>query len=99
MHVACYRIASLVCTCLLHTFSLSWFSYRGEKNLNYRCVYDVKNLTCVKTELDWRKLKFKMERIRTNGKQHDSADVTFWIVATTDENWQARSDLSESVCS
>jgi len=25
--------------------------------------------------------------------------VTFRIVPTTDENWQARSDLSESVCS
>ena len=33
------------------------------------------------------------------GKQHDNADVTFRIVPTTDENWQARSDLSESVCS
>ena len=31
-------------------------------------------------------------------KQHDSADVTFRIVPTTDENWQACSDLSESVC-
>jgi len=36
-----------------------------------------------------------MERIRKKGKQHDSADVTFRIVPTTDENWQARSDLSE----
>ena len=26
-------------------------------------------------------------------------DVTFRIVPTTDENWQARSDLLESVCS
>ena len=33
------------------------------------------------------------------GKQHDNADVTFRIVPTTDENWQTRSDLSESVCS
>ena len=40
-----------------------------------------------------------MERIRKKGKQHDSADVTFRIVQTTDENWQARSDASESVCS
>jgi len=40
-----------------------------------------------------------MERIRKKGKQHDSADVTFRIVPITDENWQARSDLSESVCS
>ena len=39
-----------------------------------------------------------MERIRKKGKQHDNADVTFRIVPTTDENWQARSDLSESVC-
>ena len=59
----------------------------------------MKNVICVKTELDWRKLRFKMERIRKKGKQHDSADVTFRIVPTTDENWQARIDLSESVCS
>jgi len=40
-----------------------------------------------------------MKRIRKKGKQHDRADVTFRIVPTTDENWQARSDLLESVCS
>jgi len=34
-----------------------------------------------------------MERIRKKGKQHDSSDVTFRIVPTTDETWQARSDL------
>ena len=39
-----------------------------------------------------------MERIRKKGKQHDSADVTFRIVPTKDHTWQARSDLSESVC-
>ena len=39
-----------------------------------------------------------MERIRKKGKQHDNTDVTFWILPTTDENWQACSDLSESVC-
>ena len=33
------------------------------------------------------------------GKQHDYVDVTFRIMPTTDENCQARSDLSESVCS
>ena len=43
--------------------------------------------------------KLKMERIRKKGKQHDSADVTFGIVPTTDEHWQACSDLSELVCS
>ena len=32
--------------------------------MDYRCVYDVKNVICVKTGLDWRKLGFKMERIR-----------------------------------
>ena len=52
----------------------------------------------VKTGLDWRNLRFKMERIRKE-KKHDNADVTFWIVPTTDENWQARGDLPESVCS
>ena len=61
--------------------------------------YAVKNVICVKTGLDWRNLRFKMERIRKKGKQHDNADVTFRIVPTTDENWQALSDLSESVCS
>ena len=43
----------------------------------------LKNVICVKTGLDWRKLSFKMERIR---KKDDSADVTFRIVPTTDEN-------------
>jgi len=52
---------------------------------------------CVKTGLDWRNLRFKMERIQKKGKQHNNADVTFRIVSTTDENWQARSDLSECV--
>ena len=32
-------------------------------------------------------------------EKNDNADVTFRIVPTTDENWQTRSDLSESVCS
>ena len=54
---------------------------------------------CVKTGLDWGNLRFEMERIRIKGKQHDSSDVKFRIVPTTDEIWQARSDLSESVCS
>ena len=63
------------------------------------CVYDVKNVICVEIGLDWRNLRLKMERIRKKAKQHDNADVTFPIVPTTDENWQARSDLSESVCS
>jgi len=49
--------------------------------------------------LDLRNVRFKMERIRKKGKQHDSADVTFRIVPITDETWQARSDLSELVCS
>jgi len=40
-----------------------------------------------------------MERIRKKGKQHDSSDETFRIMPTTNENWQARSDFSESVCS
>ena len=57
--------------------------------------YAVKNVICVKTGLDRRNLRFKMERIRKKGKRHD-ADVTFRIVPTTDENWQARSDLSVS---
>jgi len=70
-----------------------------ERNLNYRCVYVVKNVMCVKTGLDWLNVRFEMERIRKKGKQHDTADVTFRIVPTTDENWQARIDLSESVCS
>jgi len=61
--------------------------------------YAVKNVVYAKTVLDWRNLRFKMERIRKKGKQHDSADVTFRIVPTTDENWHAHSDLSESVCS
>ena len=60
--------------------------------MDYRCVYAVKNVICVKTGLDRRNLRFKMERIRKKGKRHD-ADVTFRIVPTTDENWQARSDL------
>ena len=55
------------------------------------------NVICVKTGLDWRNLKFKMERIPKKGKQHDMSDVTFRIVPK--KNWQARSDLSESVCS
>ena len=83
---------------MLQTFSQRWFSYRGERNLDYRCVYAIKNVICVKTGLHWRNLRFKIDRIRKKGKQHDSADVTFRIVPTTDENWQARSDLSESVC-
>ena len=61
--------------------------------------YAVKNMIRVKTGLDRRNLRFKMERIRKKGKQHDNADVTFRIVPTTDESWQARSELSESVCS
>ena len=99
MHVVFYCIASLLCICLLHTFSKIWFSYRGERNLDYRCVYAVNKLICVKTGLDCRNLRFKMERIRKKGTQHDSSDVTFRIVPTTDENWQARIDISESVCS
>ena len=75
------------------------FSYHGERNLDYRCVYAVTNVICVKTGLHWRTLRFKMERILKKGKQHDSSDVTFRIVPITDEKWQARSDLSESVCS
>ena len=45
--------------------------------------------------------KFKVQNGANpkKGKQHDNADVTFGIVPTTDENWQACSDLSESVCS
>ena len=70
------------------------FIPRGQ---DYRCVYAIKNVICVKTGLDWRNLRFKMERIRKKGKQHDSADVTFRIVPTTDENWQAHSDLSVSL--
>ena len=56
--------------------------------------YAVKNVVYAKTVLDWRNLRFKMERIRKKGKQHDSSDETFRKVPTTDENWQARSDLS-----
>ena len=65
----------------------------------YRCVFAVKNVISVKTVLDWRNLRFKMELISKKGKQHDNADVTFRIVPTTNETWQAGSDLSESVCS
>ena len=57
-----------ICTCLLHTFSKRWFSYRGEGNLDYRCVYDVKNVICVKTGLYKRKVRLKMERIREKRK-------------------------------
>ena len=63
------------------------FSYRGQRNLDYRCVYAVENGICVNTGLDWRNLRFKMERIRKKGKQQGNADVTFRIVPTTDENW------------
>ena len=62
-------------------------------------MYAVKIVICVKTGLDWRNLRFKIERIRKKGKQHDNADVTFRIVPTTDENRHTLSDLSESVCS
>ena len=41
-----------------------------------------KEWICVKTGLDWRNLRFKMKRIGKKGKQHDNADVTFWIVPT-----------------
>ena len=68
MHVAFYRIASLLCTCLLHTFSKKWISNRGDRNLDYRCVYAVNNVICVKTGLDWQNLRFKMERIRKKRK-------------------------------
>ena len=85
MHVASYRIASLLCTCLLHAYiSKRWFSYREKSNLDYRCVYAIKNVICVKTGLercDWRKLRFKMERIRGKRK-------------TT---WQLGCDISDSV--
>ena len=54
-------------------------------------MYAVKNVICVKTGLDWRKLRFKMERIWKKGKQHDISDSA--------ENWPARGDVSESVCS
>ena len=53
----------------------------------------------LKTGLDRRNLRFEMERLRKKRKQHDNADVTFQIVPTTDKNWQARIDLSESVSS
>ena len=44
--------------------------------------------------------KFKVQNGgRKKGKQHDSSDVTFRIAPTAYEKWQARSDLSESVCS
>ena len=81
MHVAFYRGGSLLCTCLLHTFSKRWFSYRGKRNLDYRCVYVINNVICVKTGLDWQNLRFKMERIRKKGKQDDSSDVTFRFFA------------------
>ena len=35
--------------------------------------YAIKNVIYVKTGLDWRNLRFKMERIRKKGKQHDSS--------------------------
>ena len=38
-------------------------------------------MICVKTGLDWRNLRFKMELIRKKGKQHDNVDVTFRIVS------------------
>ena len=59
---------------------------REEGNLGYRCVYAINNVIFVQTGLDWRNLRFKMERIRKIGKQHDNAIVTFPIVPTTDEN-------------
>ena len=50
---------------------------------------------------DWigETLGSKWSESGTKRKQHDNAEVTFRIVLTTDEKWQARSDLSESVCS
>ena len=74
-------------------------SYRGERNLDYRCVYAIKYVICVKTGLDWRNLRFTIELIRKKGKQHDNSDATFRMVSTTNENWQTRSDFSESRCS
>ena len=102
------QLQTIADECTLHFIVLRHFyvhvCYRhfvkdGFHTAGYRCVFAVKNVICVKTVLDWRNLRFKMELIREKGKQHDNADVTFWIVPTTDENWQARSDLSESVCS
>jgi len=75
----------------VHVCYIHFVKNRRERNLDYRCVYAVKLVICVKGGLDWRNLRFKMERIRKKGKQHDNADVTFRIVPTTDENWQARS--------
>ena len=39
------------------------FIPRGEV-LDYRCVHAVMNVICVKTGLDWRNLRFKLERNR-----------------------------------
>ena len=60
---------------LRHTFSGIWFSYRGERNLDYRCVYVVKNVICVITGLEWRKLRFEMERIR---KKENNMTTRIW---------------------
>ena len=38
--------------------------------------YAIKNVIYVKTGLDWRNLRFKMERIRKKGKQHDSSMIS-----------------------
>ena len=69
----------------VHVCYIHFVKNRRERNLDYRCVYAVKLVICVKGGLDWRNLRFKMERIRKKGKQHDNADVTFRIVPTTDE--------------
>ena len=44
---------------------------------------------CVENRTGTANLGFEMERIWKEGKQHDNADVTFRIVLTTDEKWQA----------
>jgi len=60
------------------------------------CMELIVSIYVWKTELDRRNLRSEMEGIQKKGKQHDNIDVTFLI---TDENWQAGSDLSGSVCS
>ena len=87
------QLRTIADKCSLHFIVLSHFY------VHVCYIHFVKNVICVKTGLDRPNLRFKMERIRKKGKQHENANVTFRIVPTTDENWQARSDLSESVCS
>ena len=101
-------------TCTLHVYKYLYVDVFSRQFVNdcfrsgetMRAEFGLKMCICCmkwsvmiylwQTGLNRRTLMYEMEWI---GKLQDNADVTVRIVPTTDEHWQTRNDLSESVCS